>query len=213
MLASKVHQSVHRRGLLGALGRHRLSAAQAATETPEAEWTPPEIPQPLPTPGGAPPTPVGATDEETESPPEQVRHPISEVEGGTPSVPGAAVVEPFDPAVPAEDATPGATPSPPFAAVVLATPNFIFEPSEVTIRVGESVMWENQGRSPQTVTCDPARIAEEGLVQLPEGADPWDSGVLNSGDRFEHTFDVAGEYVYSTMNFAVDMAGRVIVEE
>ena len=197
-----------------------MSAAQEATETPEVVWTPPSIPEPLGTPGGEPPTPVGAG-VSGEAPPQQAAHPVSDIEGtavpgeaGTPSVPGAPVVEPFEPAVPAEgDATPAAEEVGDVAATVTMAPAFEFVPNEVTISVGETVAWLNSGRSPQTVTCDPARVREEGLVQLPEGADPWDSGVINSGDSFTHTFDVAGEYVYASMNIAVDMSGRVIVQE
>lgn len=220
MTSGQDRRSIHRRGFLSTLGRGRPAAVQDATEEPEAEWTPPSIPQPLPTPGGPPPTPVGAAPS-TGEPPNQLTEPVSDIEGqatpdaaGTPSDPGAPVVEPGEPAAPAEgEATPAAAEAEDVTATITLTPDFAVDPSEVRVRVGDRVAWLNTGRSPQTVTCDPARIREEGRVQLPEGAEPWDSGVINSGDAFEHTFEVAGEYVYASMNRAVDLTGRVIVEE
>jgi plastocyanin len=215
-MSSRQHQrSLHRRSFLSSLGRARPAAVQDATEEPEEAWTPPPIPDPLPTPGGTAPTPVGAAPA-TDVQPQQAESPSSDLEGtpadGTPVAPDTAVEDPGEPAAPAVD---GATPADEVAAAatVTLTGDFAFDPAEVTVTLGETVVWENAGRSPQTVTCDPARIREEGRVQLPEGAEPWDSGVVNSGETFEHTFEVAGEYVYASMNRAVDMTGRVIVEE
>ncbi len=225
MSSKQGRPSLHLRGLLAGLGGRGSSraeevvVAEQAAATPGAAWTPPPIPQPLPTPGGTPPTPVGAAPAgQTE--PNQPAHPESDLEGtpqagaATPTAPEAAAEDPGEPAVPVdEEATPVAQAVAQAAATITLTPEFAFDPAEVTISRGETVLWENAGRSPQTVTCDPARIREAGRVQLPEGAEPWDSGVVNSGGSFQHTFDVAGEYVYGSMNRAVNMSGRVTVQE
>jgi plastocyanin len=33
-------------------------------------------------------------------------------------------------------------------------------------------------------------------AQVPEGAEGWDSGILQPGESFSHTFTVAGDYSY-----------------
>jgi plastocyanin len=99
------------------------------------------------------------------------------------------------------------------AATVVVTPEFRFDPQEVRIRVGEAVEWRNEGRSPQTVTGNPGWAGQEGLVQLPEGAEPWDAGIINFGESVTHVFDVPGEYTYVSLPQAANgMTGRVIVE-
>jgi len=199
-------------------------AAAQAEATPAATWTPPPIPQPLPEPGGTPPPLVGAEPPRPEAPPSSgaatsIENPQA---AGTPGVgtPDASPVSGefpvTNPQQPAQEiatpvAGPEATPTP--ATTVTLTPDFRFEPAEVTVRVGEAVGWENVGRSPQTVTCDPARVRDKSLVSLPAGAQPWDSGVLNFGETFVQVFDVAGEYTYVSMpQEDAGMTGRVIVQ-
>jgi|GEM_PF-1336498 len=75
-----------------------------------------------------------------------------------------------------------------------------FEPKTITIRVGDTVEWENEGQNPHTVTAD-------------DGS--FDSGNLNSGDSFSHTFTKAGKYAYYCKYHGaaggVGMAGTVVV--
>ncbi len=205
--------------VLGARFFSPTARAQAdPAATPDPTWTPPPIPQPLPTPGGTPVTPVGAAPA-TESPaPANVDNPAA---GGTPAAeaspiappaenPVAGPGEPAQPATESDAATPVAAPP---ATTVTLTPDFRFDPPEVRIRRGEAVRWVNAGRSPQTVTADPSRVADPSLVALPDGAEPWDSGVLNAGDDFERSFDTPGEYIYVSIPQAGNgMSGRVIVE-
>ena len=68
-----------------------------------------------------------------------------------------------------------------------------------TIHVGEAVKWRNEGRSPQTVTADPSLVSDQKLVSLPEGAEPWDSNVLNHGATFVQVFTAPGEYRYVSL--------------
>src|SRR5690606_37858162 len=65
-----------------------------------------------------------------------------------------------------------------------------------------------------TATADPALAANPDNVQLPAGAEPFDSGFLTAGQRFSYTFTVAGEYRYVCLphEFA-GMIGTITVNE
>jgi plastocyanin len=65
----------------------------------------------------------------------------------------------------------------------------------------------NAGRSPQTVTDDPARAADKKNALLPAGAQPWDSGVVGGGAQYTKVFDVPGDYVY----FSIPAEGQGLV--
>jgi plastocyanin len=56
-----------------------------------------------------------------------------------------------------------------------------YAPEELTITPGTTVIWTNNGEFPHTVTAD-------------DGS--FNSGSLQSGNRFEHTFDLPGTYPY-----------------
>ncbi len=58
--------------------------------------------------------------------------------------------------------------------------DFAFDPATLTVGVGDTVEWTNDGAAPHTVTFD-------------EGPD---SGTLNPGGTFSHTFDSVGEFNY-----------------
>jgi len=96
-------------------------------------------------------------------------------------------------------ATPTAAASPVAAAeeVAVTIQNFAYTPAEVTIPVGGTVTWTNQDPVPHTAT---------GF----EGAD-FQSGTLNQGESFSHTFAEAGTYQYRC-EFHAGMLGTVIVE-
>ena len=82
----------------------------------------------------------------------------------------------------------------------------------VTIRTGEAIEWVNLNRSPQTVTDDLAKVGAGGDAQLPSGASPIDSGVLNSGQSFIYRFDTPGTYTYTSLpGEQQGMLGRVVV--
>lgn len=59
--------------------------------------------------------------------------------------------------------------------------DFAFSPSTMTITAGETVTWTNTGKQPHTVTSD---------------AGLFDSGPLQSGQSFSHTFPSAGSFAY-----------------
>src|SRR3954467_5522413 len=159
------------------LGPPHAQATVSAQATPgagaasPAAWTPPPIPQPLPTVGGVAPAVVGAA---PPAPPSQLENPAA---GGATPVGGSQAPVQNPGAPPQPMATPGApvagTPAP--SVTVTLTPEFRFDPAEVTIKAGEAVRWVNAGRSPQTVTGDPARAQDPSHAVLPSGAQPWDS--------------------------------------
>jgi plastocyanin len=98
-----------------------------------------------------------------------------------------------------------------------------FDPVEITVSVGDEVVWENNSSRAHTVT------AYEG--GLPEGAAffasgeyedeeiarrAWQDGLgggLQNGEQFRHTFEVPGEYLYFCIPHEQGgMRGTIIVE-
>ncbi len=65
--------------------------------------------------------------------------------------------------------------------VQVTVEGFAYHPADLTIPVGTKVMWTNKDGAPHTITSDDAL---------------WDSGQLNRGDTFEHTFGQAGTFKY-----------------
>ncbi len=101
------------------------------------------------------------------------------------SVPGvAAQDEPEDTAPPAVDL--------PTVAVTIV--NFAFDPVELHIPPGTTVVWTNQDTVPHTAT-----------------GEAFDSGNLNQGDSFSFTFNEEGAYPY-ICNIHQFMQGIVVVE-
>jgi plastocyanin len=87
-----------------------------------------------------------------------------------------------------------------------------FEPATLTIPVGSIVAWHHMAQRVHTVTADPAKAQMPERVTLPEGASPFDSGDLFSGQRWVHTFDVAGTYIYFCRYHELDeMIGVITV--
>ncbi len=82
------------------------------------------------------------------------------------------------------------------AVTVTMTNDNKFDPATVTIPRGGTVTWSNTSTMAHSATDDPAKAANKANAQLPPGAQPWDSGLLNPGQTWSHTFDVAGTYKY-----------------
>jgi plastocyanin len=59
--------------------------------------------------------------------------------------------------------------------------NFAFAPASVTVPAGTTITWTNQDTAPHTVTSD------TGL---------WDSGTVNIGGSYSHTFSTPGTFPY-----------------
>ena len=59
--------------------------------------------------------------------------------------------------------------------------DFYFEPANAAIQPGDTIMWVNEGNTPHTVTAD-------------DGS--FDSGTLQPGESYSHTFQGAGMVPY-----------------
>jgi len=95
---------------------------------------------------------------------------------------------------------------------VTMTNDLRYAPEALEVQVGETVTWVNDTPLIHTVTADPAQAQDAANVRLPEGADTFDSGDMRPGDRFSHTFQVPGEYVYFCIpHEGAGMVGRVVV--
>ncbi|MFY4814542.1 cupredoxin domain-containing protein [Haloarcula sp. AONF1] len=106
------------------------------------------------------------------------------------------------------------------AVVGMVTPDNAFAPATVTIRVGERVGWINDSEWGHTVTAyedgipDEAAFFTTGGYNTEQAArDAWPDGDLESGETYEHTFAVAGEYDYFCVPHEDEMVGTVIVKE
>ncbi len=105
--------------------------------------------------------------------------------------PGPRAATNTPPRGPASPAAGGVT-----GPVVAMTDQLKFVPDKLTVRVGETVTWQNSGSVAHTVTADPAKAQNKAHVKLPAGAEPWDSGILTGGQSWSRRFDVPGEYAY-----------------
>ena len=88
-----------------------------------------------------------------------------------------------------------------------------FTPDTVRISTGETVRWENSSLLVHSVTADPEKETKDESVSLPDEAKPFDSGLLDPKETFEHTFKVPGTYNYFCIPHEAMMTGVVIVEE
>lgn len=75
-----------------------------------------------------------------------------------------------------------AQPLPPTGRVVaIDILNFKFTPAQVTVEAGTTIRWTNHGYVPHTVDFTGGSV---------------NSGVLNNGNQFTHTFTTPGTYAY-----------------
>lgn len=87
-----------------------------------------------------------------------------------------------------------------------------FTPQTVTVHVGDTVVWHNGSALTHTVTDVPKLASKQGDATLPKGAKPFNSGYLNPGQSYSHTFTVPGTYHYFCIpHEATGMVGVVIV--
>ena len=80
-------------------------------------------------------------------------------------------------------------------AVAVTIKDFSFQPDATDIAVGDTVTWTNEDPAPHTAT------GQGGSFQ---------SGRLNTGESFSHTFDAAGTFEYFC-EFHPNMHGTIVV--
>lgn len=99
------------------------------------------------------------------------------------------------------------------AAVVEMTNTLKFIPDTLKVSTGETVEWRNTSLMVHTVTADPEEATLDESVRLPSGAAPFDSGDMDAGDVFRHTFTKPGTYRYFCIpHEGAKMWGTVIVQ-
>ncbi len=88
--------------------------------------------------------------------------------------------------------------------VTVGNGGFFFFPSSVTIQPGDTVQWTWSAGGHSSTSGTPG---------LPNGL--WDSGILNQGATFSHTFPSAGSFPYfcSPHGLCCGMVGTVTVAE
>ena len=85
---------------------------------------------------------------------------------------------------------------PAMTVTVTMTNDLHFQPRSVTVQEGGTVIWKNSSRLPHTVTADPELAQNAKDVRLPTGAQAFNSGMIDPGQTYSHTFTVAGDYGY-----------------
>ena len=98
-------------------------------------------------------------------------------------------------------------------SIIMADPHQL-NPASLTVPKGATIVWKNRSTERHTATCDPARVPQNVEVMLPQGAAPWDSGELLTGQTWMHTFETPGSYVYACRySGAEGMIGSIKVTE
>ncbi|MFC5971742.1 plastocyanin/azurin family copper-binding protein [Halomarina salina] len=106
------------------------------------------------------------------------------------------------------------------ATTVEMTDGLVFDPQEVTVPPGGTVVWENVGQVGHSVTAYEGEIpsdaeyfdsADAGSEEAARSAYP-DEGDIGGGGTYEHTFDVEGSYGYFCIpHESAGMVGTVTV--
>ena len=97
--------------------------------------------------------------------------------------------------------------------VVEMTNTLRYMPRDVTVTSGQEVEWRNTSGLTHTVTCDPALAGHPQDVQLPPGAEPFNSGSIPPGNTFRYTFRGPGQYKYFCIPHEyAGMVGTVLVQ-
>jgi len=100
------------------------------------------------------------------------------------------------------------------AVTVKMTSDLKFAPETITISAGETVRWVNTSGFPHTATADIEKASNPDHVVLPEGAEPFDSGLMQPEEEYSHRFDVSGRYRYFCIpHEGAGMIGEIIVEK
>lgn len=105
---------------------------------------------------------------------------------------------------------------PPGPSVIEMTENMAFVPKEVTVVVGEIVVWKNvstMSHTGNTVTDFCKTDDGRKWVQIPNGATPIFSDEIKTDGEWRHRFDLPGRYQYvCTFHEDEMMRGTIIVQ-
>lgn len=88
-----------------------------------------------------------------------------------------------------------------------------FQPSNLSIKVGDTVEWKNVGTTIHHASTDSSSAINPADVSKPSDAKPFDSGFLQPGQTFSYTFTVPGTYKYICAPHETSgMSGEVVVK-
>ncbi len=98
-------------------------------------------------------------------------------------------------------------------AKVHMTLNKKFVPASVTIKAGEWVEWVADDPMHQhSITTDASQVENRKLVQIPAGAKPFNSGLIEPGKSYRVRFTVPGTYKYvCPPHEHSNMVGEIVV--
>ena len=103
-----------------------------------------------------------------------------------------------------------------------ATGNSDFNPKELTVKVGDFIIWTNNDTCTHYVTTMKHNYPEWNLTEEIEDEEEeeeqvddsyFSSSDIDPGDAFRHSFNKAGTYKYFCFTHPIEMQGVVIVEE
>lgn len=95
--------------------------------------------------------------------------------------------------------------------------DFVFDPAGLRLEPGAELTWLNMGDFHTATAFHPdysGLLPGEVPLRIPEGAEPWHSGMLglSGGTEFSHRFEVPGVYDYFCQpHYNFGMVGRVVV--
>lgn len=88
----------------------------------------------------------------------------------------------------------------------------MYNPPDLTIRVGQTIEWQNHGKVQHSVSDNPAYALDPHDAYFPSGAKSFDSGPIMPGKSYRHTFTVPGHYGYYCLSHEIDnMVGKITV--
>lgn len=94
--------------------------------------------------------------------------------------------------------------------------DFRFDPPGLLVEPGDELVWINLGDFHTTTSFHPDHsdlISDDVPLRMPEGAEPWHSGMLGLSDatEFAYTFEVPGVHDYFCQpHYSFGMVGRIV---
>ena len=89
-----------------------------------------------------------------------------------------------------------------------------YAPEKVSVKVGDSVQWVNDGQTVHSVSTAAANAQNRKDTSMPKGAVAFDSGFIPPGGDYSHTFTVPGTYRYFCLpHEKAGMVGMVVVKK
>jgi plastocyanin len=89
-----------------------------------------------------------------------------------------------------------------------------YAPEKISIKVGESVQWVNDGQTVHSVSTTATNAQNAKDTSMPKGAVAFDSGFIPPGGDYSYTFTVPGTYRYFCLpHEKAGMVGVIVVKK